>query len=307
MFRPLFFIALLGSLVSAANLNKCTSGTTTFSHGVGNWAEERGLSNGWKVTNEGLVLTLEAPKKIVRMTNSSDNNNPYNKYESPTSPNFVYSTLLHYGTVSYIVKVADKAGAVTAATLMAPGGDEIDFEMLGADHNKVQTNFFYGPTPVYVVNSRDTEVDINTTSGFHNYTIDWSPERINFYVDRKLIRTAKNDNDCNEKGNCTYPTHAAAIEIGLWDASTVSSTAQWARGPIDWTTGETINATVKSVTVKCNSKTIVHYTLFAYSTSDAPRNHPNGFQGESNLTSDTNAERNARSNGRSCFVNVIES
>lgn len=57
--------------------------------------------------------------------------NPYNKYESPTSPNFIYSTLLHYGSVSFDLQAAGKAGAVTAAVLLAPGGDEIDFEMLG--------------------------------------------------------------------------------------------------------------------------------------------------------------------------------
>lgn len=56
---------------------------------------------------------------------------PYNKYASPTSTNFIYSTLMHYGSVSFDLKAAGKAGAVTAAVLMAPGGDEIDFEMLG--------------------------------------------------------------------------------------------------------------------------------------------------------------------------------
>lgn len=57
--------------------------------------------------------------------------NPYNKYESPTSPNFIYPTLLNYGSVSFDLKVAGVAGTVTAAVLIAPGGDEIDFEMLG--------------------------------------------------------------------------------------------------------------------------------------------------------------------------------
>lgn len=42
-----------------------------------------------------------------------------------------------------------------------------------ADHNKVQTNFFYGENPIYGVNGADTEVGIDTTSGFHKYTIDW--------------------------------------------------------------------------------------------------------------------------------------
>ncbi|KAL0145045.1 glycoside hydrolase family 16 protein [Mucor lusitanicus] len=248
-------VALFGAVASAATtLNQCTSGTTKFSEGLGDWTEERGLTNGWKITDQGLVMTLEAPKKIVRMTNSSDNNNPYNKYASPTSPNFIYSTLLHYGSVSFDLQAAGKAGAVTAAVLLAPGGDEIDFEMLGADHNKVQTNFFYGSNPIYGVNSADTEVNINTASGTHNYTVDWSPERIEFFVDGKLIRTVENKDDCDKNGDCTYPTHAAAVQIGLWDSSAVSSTTEWAKGPIDWTTGETISATVKSVTVNCNPK-----------------------------------------------------
>ncbi|KAK4520686.1 uncharacterized protein ATC70_006564 [Mucor velutinosus] len=247
-------VALFGAVASAATLNQCTSGTTEFSKGLGNWNEQGGLTNGWKITNEGLVMTLEAPKQIVRMTNSSDNNNPYNKYASPTSPTFVYSTLLHYGTVSFDIQAAGKAGAVTAAVVLAPGGDEIDFEMLGANHNKVQTNFFYGKRPVYGVNSASTEVAINTASGFHNYTFDWSPERIEFFVDGKLIRTAKNKNECNNAGECTYPTHAAAIQIGLWDSSAVSGTTQWAQGPINWVKGETISATVRSVTVNCNPK-----------------------------------------------------
>lgn len=65
--------AIFGAVVSAASLNQCTSGTTKFSEGLGGWTEERGLTNGWEITNNGLVMTLEAPKKIVRMTNSSDN------------------------------------------------------------------------------------------------------------------------------------------------------------------------------------------------------------------------------------------
>lgn len=64
--------AIFCAVVSAASLNQCTSGTTKFSEGLGDWTEERGLTNGWEVTNDGLVMTLEAPKKIVRMTNSSD-------------------------------------------------------------------------------------------------------------------------------------------------------------------------------------------------------------------------------------------
>lgn len=66
-------VALFGAVASGATLNQCISGTTKFSEGLGDWTEERGLTTGWKITDKGLVMTLEAPKKVVRMTNSSDN------------------------------------------------------------------------------------------------------------------------------------------------------------------------------------------------------------------------------------------
>lgn len=47
---------------------------------------------------------------------------------------------------------------------------------------------------------------------------------------------------------------SSTVQIGLWDSSAEAGTTQWARGPINWTPGETISATVRSVTVNCNPK-----------------------------------------------------
>lgn len=65
-------VALFGAVASAATLNQCSSGTTKFSEGLGGWTEERNMTKGWKITDQGLVMTLEPPAKFVRMTNSSD-------------------------------------------------------------------------------------------------------------------------------------------------------------------------------------------------------------------------------------------
>lgn len=56
---------------------------------------------------------------------------PYNEYTSPDYPVFVAPQLLHYGKVTFELKAAPTSGAITSAIFMAPGGDEIDFEMLG--------------------------------------------------------------------------------------------------------------------------------------------------------------------------------
>lgn len=45
---------------------------------------------------------------------------------------------MRYGKLSAHIRSAGTGGAVTAFILMADGGDEIDFEFLGADLDHVQ-------------------------------------------------------------------------------------------------------------------------------------------------------------------------
>ena len=109
--------------------------------------------------------------------------------------------------------------------------------------------------------------DISST---HNYTIDWNSERIHWAVDGSVVRTlAKCEcelifESCDvykhtfipaaTKINGTYhfPSHAARIQLGIWDASNPAGTSEWARGPIDWSTvPPKMAATFKSISVDC--------------------------------------------------------
>ncbi|KAI8094674.1 concanavalin A-like lectin/glucanase domain-containing protein [Thamnidium elegans] len=250
------FLGFAQNLLAAPaskKLNKCTSGTTLFKDGLGDWTEESGATSSWKIIDSGLQLVLDAPKEIIQKTNASDFNNPYNEYSAPHSPNFVASQLLQYGKVTYTLKTSGTPGAVTAAILIVPGGgDEIDFEMLGGDRKKVQTNYFYGGEIVYGINGGNTD-SVDTADGFHSYTIDWSPERIRWLVDGKVIRTTKKSETCKNKV-CKYPTHPTSVQIGLWDSSNPSSTAEWAKGPINWKKDQKVTAIIKSVSIECNSE-----------------------------------------------------
>jgi beta-glucanase (GH16 family) len=51
---------------------------------------------------------------------------------------------LHYGKVTFELKAASTAGAITSAIFMAPGGDEIDFEMLGG--KSIDAYYFFSCT-----------------------------------------------------------------------------------------------------------------------------------------------------------------
>ncbi|KAI8991583.1 concanavalin A-like lectin/glucanase domain-containing protein [Mycotypha africana] len=237
---------------SSGGKNKCQNLKTDFSNGLGEWFDISGKGKGYKVTSEGLELTLEPPKQFVRMTNPDDNDNPYNKYESDTSADIQAPQKLHYGKVTYVMKSAGVKGAITDAILISDEGDEIDFEMLGAERNRVQTNFFYGKNPVYGVNGGNSKVDLDTADDFHTYVIEWSPEKIVWSVDGKVIRTKNNDDDCSDDDKCTFPTHPTNVQFGLWDASNPSDTAEWAGGPIDWDKTDKVSAVVKSVQIECD-------------------------------------------------------
>jgi beta-glucanase (GH16 family) len=45
---------------------------------------------------------------------------------------------MRYGKVSATIRSAGTGGAVTAFIMMADGGDEIDFEIIGGDSRHVQ-------------------------------------------------------------------------------------------------------------------------------------------------------------------------
>ncbi|KAG0180154.1 hypothetical protein DFQ29_001168 [Apophysomyces sp. BC1021] len=42
------------------------------------------------------------------------------------------------------------------------------------------------------------------------------------------------------------------VQIGLWDGSKDSGTAEWARGPIDWVRNSVVSAYIKAVEIDCN-------------------------------------------------------
>jgi hypothetical protein len=68
--------------------------------------------------------------------------------------------------------------------------DEIDFELLTNDLNKIHTNF-YNAEPLGTGHP-DSVTVANPVTDFHKYVIKWLPEGTTWLVDEKLIRTSNN-------------------------------------------------------------------------------------------------------------------
>ncbi|KNE58052.1 hypothetical protein AMAG_04876 [Allomyces macrogynus ATCC 38327] len=143
---------------------------------------------------------------------------------------------LQYGTVTARIKVAAGRGVVssfiTKTDISDKVGDEIDFELLGGNSTQVQTNFYFNGVLDY---TRGVFFALpggqSTTNDYHQYTIDWTRERIRWIVDGKTLREVTPKSVDNK-----YPSQMARIFFSVWDGGCAQpkGTTEWALGPTDW-------------------------------------------------------------------------
>ncbi|KAF8815739.1 glycoside hydrolase family 16 protein [Phlegmacium glaucopus] len=166
---------------------------------------------------------------------------------------------VYYGTITAKLKTSRWAGVVTAFITMSDVKDEIDWEFPGAAISQGQSNYFWqGVIP----NKTDGATHGNladTFGNYHEYTINWQPDSLQFSIDGSVVRTINKAQTIDSAGIPHYPSTPARIQLSLWPAGIASSpkgTVDWAGGMIDWndpdyqSTGH-FYARINSVSVKC--------------------------------------------------------
>jgi len=127
----------------------------------------------------------------------------------------------------------------------------VDWEFMGGNDSYVETNY-YGkgnttnkPANYYPVSSVQED--------FHNYTLDWSAEKIDWYVDGNIVRTLEY---ADAVGGSNFPQTPMNLRLGIWaggDPSEPKGTIAWAGGPTDFSKAP-FTMTVKSVRVSDASR-----------------------------------------------------
>jgi hypothetical protein len=153
------------------------------------------------------------------------------KGDSPTLESNFY---IFFGQVSTIMKAAPGRGIVSSVVLESDDLDEIDWEWLGGNSSSVETNYFgKGNTTSY-----DRAIYYNVdqvTSLYHNYTLLWTPQQLQWIVDGSVLRTL-HYNDALHGHN--YPQTPMKLKIGVWAGGDPDSnsrgTVEWAGGPVDY-------------------------------------------------------------------------
>ncbi|KAK5090569.1 hypothetical protein LTR05_000743 [Lithohypha guttulata] len=143
---------------------------------------------------------------------------------------------IFYGTVECIFKAATGQGVVSSIVIQSDTLDEIDWEWIGGNTTHVQSNYFGKGNTTSYDRAIWHPVDSPQTS-FHNYTTDWSQDKIDFYIDGNIVRTLKYE-DAN--GGQNFPQTPSDVRLGIWaggDKNNNNYTIEWAGGEVDYDAG----------------------------------------------------------------------
>jgi len=208
--------------------NPALSGGYTWSY-----AKEKGDAPNFRRINQGNVL-FQDDGAHFRVAKAGD------------SPTLISNFYIMYGRFEVKMKVAPGKGMVSSIVLQSDVLDEIDWEFLGSDPGKAQTNYFgKGNTVTY---DRMIEYDYANGLDWHVYTIDWTPERVQWLIDGRVLRTLT---PAEVKGDF-YPQTPMHARFGPWaggDPNNEKGTIEWAKGPTDFSQGP-FDMAVEYISVK---------------------------------------------------------
>ncbi|PYH81043.1 hypothetical protein BO82DRAFT_392723 [Aspergillus uvarum CBS 121591] len=172
-------------------------------------------------------------------------------------------TLNHYiwyGKVSAKIKSSRGGGVITGFILMSDVKDEIDFEFVGYNLSSVQTDFYFQGVENYTNEVNAAVSTGNTYNTWHTYTIDWTPEQLEWQVDGVTMRTLTKNSTYNAtSGIYMYPQTPSRLQMSLWPSGLSSEgegTIEWGGGLVDWNSADMEKygyyyALYKDITIEC--------------------------------------------------------
>ncbi|KAF1355958.1 hypothetical protein EJ07DRAFT_130466 [Lizonia empirigonia] len=137
-----------------------------------------------------------------------------------------------FGRFEVIMKAAKGKGIVSSAILQSEALDEVDWEFLGTNTTHVLTNYFGKGNTSSFDRGKEYEMEPPQDS-FHNYTIDWTKDRIQWWLDDKMLRELVPADALNGKN---YPQTPMNIRMGIWAGGDVANNDP---GVVEWAGGET--------------------------------------------------------------------
>ncbi|CAH0038401.1 unnamed protein product [Clonostachys solani] len=155
------------------------------------------------------------------------------------------------GRVELSLKAAPGAGIISSMMLLGDNLDEIDWEFIGNNNTHATTNY-YGKGVEDFTKGGWHPMASPPQDDYHNYTVDWRKDRLDWYIDSQLVRTVVPGAETLSDGKDTFPQTPLRLSLGIWaggDPRMPEGTRKWAGGDTDYNAGP-YEMHVKSVFVE---------------------------------------------------------
>lgn len=155
--------------------------------------------------------------------------------EQGESTTLISKFYIFWGRVELHIRCATGTGIISSVMLLSDTLDEIDWEILGSNGTHASTNYFGKGVEDF------TNGDYHPAAGlqddFHNYTIMWTEERLEWFIDGNSVRTLLPQDANNTEA---YPQTPMRLSMSLWaggDPSLPEGTRIWAGGDTNYDEG----------------------------------------------------------------------
>jgi endo-1,3-1,4-beta-glycanase ExoK len=220
------FLALCSAVICAAPFAKAAdAGFTTSFQTLDKqiWTISDGWTNGdWQACEwRADALSFDQGNLLLTLSDKGGKLRPYSCPEIQTNAKH------GYGLYEARLRTAAGSGLNTAfftyigPPFGVPQHDEIDFEFLGKDPRTVQVNYWVNGK------SRDGKIiplGFDASKEFHDYAIEWAPQKIRWYVDGQIVHTTPDD--------AVLPRNPGKLFFSLWVGSKINE--NWL-GPFHYT------------------------------------------------------------------------
>ncbi|EHA48864.1 hypothetical protein MCOR27_009724 [Pyricularia oryzae] len=147
------------------------------------------------------------------------------------APTLVSNSYIFGGKVEVKFRAAPGAGIVSSIVLQSDDLDEIDWEHVGNDQMRVQSNYFSKGNDTVYGRGQFHDLPANGMDTSLTYTLDWTKDQLQWIVNGKVVRTLKRAE--TTPGANGYPQTPCQIRIGTW----VGGAEGGNKGTIDWAGG----------------------------------------------------------------------
>lgn len=167
---------------------------------------------------------------------SQDNGAQFSINKQGDSPTIRTSFYFFFGRTEVWMKAAPGTGIVSSMMWLSDDLDEVDWEFLGANDTVATTNYF-GKGIEDFTHGGTHDMPDGTQSDFHNYTITWTKDKLEWFIDGGSVRvlTYKDAED-----GARYPQTPMRMYLGIWAAGDPNSppgVKAWAGGDTDYGAG----------------------------------------------------------------------